>query len=143
MYERPPEENPYRAAPPEYTQYPQSGYGPYQSSYETPSHMPPYAQQQQQYVSPPPYYAPQDYAQEPGSTAALLGFIFSLVGTLAVPVFLIPAVILSAVGLKSRSRHGLALAGLIISIVLLVIWTIFVIFIIIAIIGAASVPPPQ
>ena len=149
MYDQPPEQRPYRSSPPDYTQYPQ-GYSPYSAP-------PPYDPREPQYA-PPPYmpqpqqYAPQPLlqvyyttttpqAEEPGSTAALLGFIFSLVGTFAFPIMLIPGLILSINGLRSRSRHGLALAGLIISIVVTALWVLFIAFIIIAAMAAASATP--
>lgn len=147
MYEQPPEQRPYRSSPPDYTQYPQEypqystppPYDPREPQYAPPSYMPPqpqYAPQPQVQVY---YTTPQP--EEPGSTAALLGFIFSLVGTFAFPVMLIPGLILSINGLKSQSRHGLALAGLIISIIVLALWVLFVAFIIIVAIAAASSTP--
>src|SRR5712691_2130583 len=135
MNEQPPEQ-PYRSSPSEYSQY--QPYSPY-------SPPPPYVPPQPQYVPPPYYsaqlyYAPQPYyPPEPGSTAALLGFIFSLVGTFVFPFCLIAGLILSINGLRSRSRHGLAVAGLVISIIMIAIWFIIIVGIIISV--SASSPP--
>ena len=145
MYDQPPEQRPYRSSPPDYTQYPRYSapppYDPREPQYAPPPYMPP----QQQYAPQPQvqvyYTTTTPQAEEPGSTAALLGFIFSLVGTFAFPIMLIPGIILSINGLKSQSRHGLALAGLIISIIVLVLWALFVAFIIIVAIAAASSTP--
>lgn len=144
MYNQPPEQRPYRSSSPDYTQYQQeypqySGsppYDPREPQYAPPLYMPP----QQQYAPAPQmqvYYTTPP-VEEPGSTAALLGFIFSLVGVFAFPVMLIPGLILSIGGLKSRSRHGLALSGLIISIVVMVLWVLLIAFFVIAAIVAAS-----
>jgi len=98
-------------------------------------------------MPPQPQYAPPPQVQvyyttppveEPGSTSALIGFIFSLVGTFVFPILLIPGLIMSISGLRSRSRHGLALAGLIISIVVLALWIILIAFIVIAAIAATN-----
>lgn len=149
MYDQPPEQRPYRSSPPDYTQYPQgypqysdpSPYDPREPQYAPPPYIPP----QQQYYAPQPqvqvYYTTTPTVEEPGSTSALLGFIFSLVGVFAFPVMLIPGLILSIYGLKSRSRHGLALAGLIISIVVTILWVLLIAFIVIAAIAAASTAP--
>lgn len=69
-----------------------------------------------------------------GSTAAILGFIFGIVGLVGMFVglgllsllFLIAGLVLSIVGLKSSNR-GLSLAGLIFSIVGLVLWVIIIV----------------
>ena len=74
-----------------------------------------------------------------GSTAAILGFIFGLVGLIGMFVnlgiisllsllLLIAGLVLSIVGLKSDNR-GLALVGLIASIVGLVIWLILIVLV--------------
>jgi hypothetical protein len=124
-YDQPvPQPEPYRSSPPDYTKYPQPEYGLPQSPYPLPG----YGTSPPPYVPPPAYvpqqvYMQQTYApqqQEPGRTAALLGFIFSL-GSLLFPPLFIPGLILSIIGLKSRSRHRLALAGLIISIIVLLL----------------------
>jgi|GEM_PF-2563415 len=144
MYEQPPEQRPYRSSPSEYTQYPQgypqysapSPYDPREPQYAPPPYMPP----QPQYAPPPQvqvYYTTPP-VEEPGSTSALIGFIFSLVGTFVFPILLIPGLIMSISGLRSRSRHGLALAGLIISIVVLALWIILIAFIVIAAIAATN-----
>jgi uncharacterized protein YcfL len=71
-----------------------------------------------------------------GSTSAVLGFIFGIVGLIGMFVglgllsllFLIAGLVLSIVGLKSSNR-GLSLAGLILSIAGLVIWLILIVFV--------------
>ena len=71
-----------------------------------------------------------------GSTAALLGFIFSLVGFIGTFIglgfialaLLIAGLVLSIVGLKS-DRKGLALTGLIFSIIGLVVWLLLIVLI--------------
>ncbi len=146
------EQQPYRSSPPEYTQYPSPGdqspesfyvpppYEPPQTPYAPPPYMPPPPSYAPPYMPHPPVYAPPYYVQEePGSMPALLGFIFSLV-SIPAPILLIPALILSIIGLRSRSRHGLALAGLIVSIILLVFWALYIAGIIVFAIIAASTP---
>lgn len=148
MYNQPPEQRLYRPSQPEYTQY-QEGYPPYsepspydprEPQYAPPPHMPPqqqyYTQQSQVQV----YYTTSP-AEEPGSMAALLGFIFSLVGVVAFPLMLIPGLILSINGLKSRSRHGMALAGMIISIVVLALWVLLILFYVIVFIAIIHTMP--
>jgi len=72
---------------------------------------------------------------------ATLGFIFGLVGLIFFFVdgfgilLAIPGLILSAIGLKSERKHGLALAGLILSIIAIVL-AIIVIIAVIAILSA-------
>lgn len=138
------EQQPYRSSPPEYTQYPSAEYRPPETYYVPPPYEPPqtpYAPPQYmpppQFASPPPVYYVQQ--EEPGSMPALLGFIFSLVGVPA-PILLVPALVLSIIGLRSRSRHGLALAGMIISIILLSLWVVYIVAIVAFAIFAIQAP---
>jgi len=78
---------------------------------------------------------------DPGSGQAIAGFVLSLVGAFVFPILLIPGIILSIIGLRSTRQHGLALAGLIISIVFIAIWVLVILVIIIALSAASSTPP--
>ena len=92
------------------------------------------------YPQPSPYGSPDMPPQsinppERNGTPALLGFIFSLISILGLvsyySIFLlslsIAGVILSSIGLRSRKRHSLAVAGLVISIIVLIIGGIYVV----------------
>ncbi len=80
-----------------------------------------------------------------GSTSALLGFIFGLVGLIGIFVglgiislgLLIAGLILSIIGLKSP-KNGLAIAGLITSIIGLVLWLIAIVLVASFLSAAAS-----
>ncbi|MBE3561033.1 MAG: DUF4190 domain-containing protein [Ktedonobacteraceae bacterium] len=140
-----PYNNPYENQP--YTSYqpdpsaqsqgyypPPEPFQPQQPPYQQPLYTPasgyaPYGQQQYMQYQPQP--------EEPGSTPALLGFIFSLVG-LVFPIMLIPGVILSIVGLRSRSRHGMAVAGLAVSLIFIAIYALCLMFYGVAIFAAMA-----
>lgn len=68
---------------------------------------------------------------------ALLGFIFSIVGWFILPFLAIPGLIYSIRGLKSFRRKGLAIAGVIISslVLLLLLLLIFLLFVLITRLG--------
>lgn len=68
---------------------------------------------------------------------ALLGFIFSIVGWFILPFLAIPGLIYSIRGLKSYRRKGLAIAGVIISslVLLLLLLLIFLLFVLITRLG--------
>ncbi len=68
---------------------------------------------------------------------ALLGFIFSIVGWFILPFLAIPGLIYSIRGLKSFKRKGLAIAGVIISslVLLLLLLLIFLLFVLITRLG--------
>ncbi|HEY3991439.1 MAG TPA: DUF4190 domain-containing protein [Ktedonobacteraceae bacterium] len=89
-----------------------------------------YAEQQSQYSYPPqpvyqaPGYVPQYMAvpivpmavDDPGSGAALTGMILGIIG-LFFPIVGIGGLIFSIIGMKSVTRKGMAVAGLITSII--------------------------
>lgn len=77
--------------------------------------------------NPPPVQQPQNQWQQTAPTEensmAILGFIFAF-------IFPIVGLILSIMGLKKRQYHGLAVAGVVISIISIIIYVIAVIVII-------------
>jgi hypothetical protein len=72
------------------------------------------------------------FSAERGGTGALLGLVFALAGTFVFPFFLIPGLIFSIFGLRSKSYFLMALSGLIVSIIVLILWTIIVVELIVA-----------
>jgi hypothetical protein len=93
--------------------------------------------QQQSYAPQPQYMAvPVMQVEEPGSGQALTGMILGII-SLFFPILSIPGLIFSIIGLKSISRKGMAIAGLITSIIA-ILYMIFLIILFIGIIAAAS-----
>jgi len=132
-------DNPY----PPSTQYqPQSGYyppdQPPQSGYYPPDQPQPYGYQQQIYAAQPQYMAmPVMPINDPGSGAALTGMILGIVG-LFFPLAGAIGLIFSIIGMKSITRKGMAIAGLILSIISILEIIMVVAFVIIAIAATAA-----
>jgi hypothetical protein len=136
MSDYPPDEgsNPY----PPSTQYPsQPGY--------YPPDQPP---QQYGYQQSPQQYAPQAYmpqpqygvvmpVNEPGYSQAMTGMILGIV-SIFVPIVGIVGIIFSIMGLKSVSRKGMAIAGVITSCIGIFFILITIVFVVIAIASASA-----
>jgi hypothetical protein len=129
---------------------PPPGYPPPGSGYGSP---PGYVSPGPAFV-PPPVYAPAMgvYVSEipdPGKGMAIAGFVLGIIsvclvctlyGALANILIGGLGIIFSAMGRKSRTGHGLAIAGLVMSIIGVVVAAIWVAIIIIAIIASAATP---
>lgn len=148
MSSMPPYENnnPY----PSPSEYPASGYQYPASSYQQPAsgyQYPAAGYQQQASVYATPMYVAQPYAvmpaNDPGSGQALAGMILGIAGLLFSFFGLVPllGLIFSIIGMRSVTRKGMAVAGLVMSIIGLVIAVCATIFIISAFIAAANTPP--
>ena len=90
-----------------------------------------------------PSYTPQYMAvpvNDPGAGAALTGMILGIIG-LFFPIVGVGGLIFSIIGMKSVTRKGMAIAGLITSIIS-VLEIVGIIVIMIAIFAAAAAAPP-
>lgn len=150
----PPQNQPWPQQPQEGS-YP--GYEQQASAYPPPPQYgaTPYPPQQGQPPMPPMYGAPQIYVQpaaypyavaapaEPGSGQAVTSLILGIVGTVFglmawifclafIPIILgIVGFIMGILGLKSKSRHGMAVAGLILSTIAVALPVIFIVLLVI------------
>lgn len=122
--------------------------------YVPPTQYPP--QQQQEYATPNPYPYPYQQAPvymaqpqymavpmvDPKAGQALAGMILGIAGLFFSFFGLVPllGLIFSIIGMRSYTRKGMAIAGLITSIIGLVLAIFVTLFIVAAIIAASSIP---
>ncbi|HEX7734283.1 MAG TPA: DUF4190 domain-containing protein [Ktedonobacteraceae bacterium] len=126
--------NPY--VPP--TQYPsQPGYYPPD---QPPQYGYPQPAPQPVYMSPQYIGVPVVPINEPGYNAALVGMILGIIGVF-VWITSIPGLIVSIFGLKSTTRKGMAIAGLITSIIGIVFMVAYIAFFIIIAVAASNSTP--
>lgn len=116
---------------------------PSQPSYYPPDQPPQYAYQQPTYQQ--SGYAPQAQyvavpvmqVNEPGSGAALTGMILGIV-SLFFPIVGVAGLIFSMIGMKCVSRKGMAIAGLITSIIGVLITIAWVVIVVLLVVAAST-----